>query len=131
MSEKIPERIEREMFEIRSRMEPDVVDLKKHVEPQVVAERVKKTARERFEDLKQKARERIQEALGRLRSNLEARSQELLDSGRGQLKLAEKAGKERDPAPFTDAVKSDPRPLAILAVLLAIVLLTLRRATRD
>lgn len=120
MSEKIPERIEREMFEIRSKMEPDVVDLKKHVEPQVVAERVKKTVRER-----------VQEAIGRVRANLEARAQELVASGRRQLKLAEKAGKERDPAPFTDAVKSDPRPMAILAVLLAIVLLTLRRATRD
>ena len=32
MSE-IPERIEREMFEIRSQMSPDMVDLRKHIEP--------------------------------------------------------------------------------------------------
>ena len=36
MSE-IPERIEREMFEIRSRMAPDVRDLRQHVDPKVVA----------------------------------------------------------------------------------------------
>jgi len=120
MSEKIPERIEREMFEIRSKMEPDVVDLKKHVEPQVVAERVKKTVRER-----------IQDAIQRVKANLAARGRELLDSGKRQLELAGKAGRERDPGPFTDAVKSDPRPMAILAVLLALTLLTLRKATRH
>jgi hypothetical protein len=120
MSEKIPERIEREMYEIRSKMEPDVVDLKKHVEPQVVAERVKKTVRER-----------VQDAIQRIRANLAARGRELLESGRGQLQLAKKAGQERDPGPFTDAVKSDPKPMAILAVLLAVMLLTLRRVTRD
>jgi hypothetical protein len=38
-----PERIEREMFEIRSRMSPDMTDLRKHIEAQIVAERVKQT----------------------------------------------------------------------------------------
>ena len=47
MSE-LPERIEREMFEIRSRMAPDVRDLKKHAEPQVIVKRTS-TKEERSE----------------------------------------------------------------------------------
>ncbi|MBA2375511.1 MAG: DUF3618 domain-containing protein, partial [Rubrobacter sp.] len=39
MSE-IPERIEREMFEIRNRMAPDVKDLRKHTEPQAIGKQV-------------------------------------------------------------------------------------------
>src|SRR5215203_5148369 len=42
------ERIEQEMFEIRSRMSPDINDLRKHIEPQVVAEQVKQTLRQRL-----------------------------------------------------------------------------------
>ena len=49
MSE-IPERIEREMFEIRSRMGPDVRDLKKHAEPQVIVKRTSTKVRERVRD---------------------------------------------------------------------------------
>ena len=45
-----PERIEREIFEIRNRMSGDVVDLHKHVEPQAVAEQVKQTIRQRLRD---------------------------------------------------------------------------------
>ena len=125
MSEKIPERIEREMFEIRSQMAPDMTDLRKHVEPQVVAEQVKQTIRQR-----------VKAALDRVKTTLKAKQQEIVASGKRQLSLAREAGEQRDPAPFTDAVKSDPRPLAILALLLTVTLFMARkvtggRSTRD
>ena len=44
----IPERIEREMFEIRSRMAPDVQDLKKHVEPQTVTKKLTARIKDRI-----------------------------------------------------------------------------------
>jgi hypothetical protein len=125
VSEKIPERIEREMFEIRSQMAPDMTDLRKHVEPQVVAEQVKQTIRQR-----------VKVALDRVKATLKAKQQEIVASGKRQLSLAREAGEQRDPAPFTDAVKSDPRPLAILALLLTVTLFMARkvtggRSTRD
>jgi len=125
VSEKIPQRIEREMFEIRSQMAPDMMDLRKHIEPQVVAEQVKQTIRQRVKD-----------ALDRVKANLKAKQQEIVASGKRQLSLAREAGEQRDPAPFTDAVKSDPRPLAILALLLTVTLFMARkvtggRSTRD
>jgi hypothetical protein len=125
VSEKIPERIEREMFEIRSQMAPDMTDLRKHIEPQVVAEQVKQTIRQRVKD-----------ALDRVKANLKVKQQEIVASGKRQLSLAREAGEQRDPAPFTDAVKSDPRPLAILALLLTVTLFMARkvtggRSTRD
>jgi len=125
VSEKIPQRIEREMFEIRSQMAPDMTDLRKHIEPQVVAEQVKQTIRQRVKD-----------ALDRVKANLKAKQQEIVASGKRQLSLAREAGEQRDPAPFTDAVKSDPRPLAILALLLTVTLFMARkvtggRSTRD
>ena len=113
-----PERIEREMFEIRSNMSPDVTDLRKHIEPQVVAEQVKRTIRQR-----------LQEALARIKANLKAKQQEFLDSAKHQLSLAREAGEKRDPTPLTDAVRSDPRPLALLAILLALTLLMARKMT--
>ncbi|HVF00976.1 MAG TPA: DUF3618 domain-containing protein [Rubrobacteraceae bacterium] len=117
MSER-PERIEREMFEIRSRMSPDMTDLRRHIEPQVVAEQVKRTIRQR-----------IQDAVERVKANLRAKQQELVDSAKSQFDLARKAGKNRDTAPLTDAVKSDPRPLILFSVLLAVTLLTARKIT--
>ncbi len=117
MSER-PERIEREMFEIRSRMSPDVTDLRRHIEPQVVAEQVKRTIRQR-----------IQDAVERVKANLKAKQQELVDSAKSQFDLARKAGKNRDAAPLTDAVKSDPRPLILFSVLLAVTLLMARKIT--
>ena len=118
MTQKPPERIEREMFEIRSQMEPDAQDLAKHVQPQVVAEQVKQTVRQR-----------VQDATERVKTNLKARGQELVDSGKRQANLARKAGENRDTGPFTDAVRSDPRPMVLLAVVLAIVLLIARKIT--
>lgn len=117
MSER-PERIEREMFEIRSRMSPDMTDLRRHIEPQVVAEQVKRTIRQRIHD-----------AVERVKANLRAKQQELVDSAKSQFDLARKAGKNKDTAPLTDAVKSDPRPLILFSVLLAVTLLTARKIT--
>lgn len=113
-----PERLEREMFEIRSNMSPDMTDLRKHVEPQVIAEQVKRTVRKR-----------LQEAVARAKANLKAKQQEFLDSARRQLFLARKAGENGDTAPLADAVRSDPRPLALLAILLAVTLLMARKIT--
>ena len=117
MSE-IPERIEREMFEIRSGMTSDMTDLRKHIEPQVVTERVKQTVRQR-----------LQEGVARIKANLKAKQQEFLDSAKYQLSLAREVGEKRDPSPLTDAVKSDPRPLVLLAILLAVTLLMTRKMT--
>ena len=113
-----PERIEREMFEIRARMSPDMTDLRKHMEPQVVAEQVKRTVRQR-----------LQEAVNRVKANLKAKQQELIDSAKRQVSLARKVGEDGNTAPLTDAVKSDPRPLILLAVLLVVTLLTARKLT--
>ncbi len=111
-----PERIEREMFEIRSRMSPDVTDLRKHVEPQVVAEKVKWTVRQRIKD-----------SVARVKASFRAKRQEFVDSAKRQISLAREAGEKRDPTPFTDAVRSDPRPLILLAVVVAVTLLTVRK----
>ena len=115
-----PERIEREMFEIRSRMSPDMTDLRKHVEPQVVAEKVKQTVRQRLQD-----------AVNRVKANLKAKQQEFVGSARSQLSLVRKAGGKGDTASLTEAVKSDPRPLALLAILLAVTLFTARKVTGN
>jgi Protein of unknown function (DUF3618) len=111
-----PERIEREMFEIRANMAPDMADLRKHVEPQVIAEQVKKTVRQRLQD-----------AVNRVKANLKAKQQELVDSAKRQMNLARKVGENGDTAPLTDAVRNDPRPLILLAVTLAVTLLTVRK----
>ena len=113
-----PERLEREMFEIRSNMSPDMTDLRRHMEPQVVAEQVKRTVRKR-----------LQEAVARAKANLKARQEELLDSAKRQLFLARKVGENGDTGPLTDAVKSDPRPLALLAILLVVTLMMARKIT--
>ena len=109
----LPERLEREMFEIRSRMAPDVQDLKKHTEPQVIGKQV--SAR---------VKDRIKGALTRA-------GRSLIDSTRRQVRLAREAGRERNPSTFTDAVKSDPRPLALLAIVLAITLLMARKISNG
>ena len=115
-----PERIEREMFEIRSRMSPDVTDLRRHIEPQIVAEQVKQTVRQR-----------LQEAVARVKASLKAKQEEFLDSAKHQFSVAREAGEKKDPTPLTDAVRSDPRPLALLAVLLVVTLLMVRKMTGN
>ena len=116
MSDKTPERIEREMFEIRSQMEPDAKDLAKHVQPQVIAEQVKQTARQR-----------VQGATQGVKENLKNRQQEFVDSSKRQVNLLHKAGETGETAPFEDAVRSDPRPMVLLAVVLALTMLMVRK----
>ena len=111
-----PERIEREMFEIRSRMSPDMTDLRKHIEPQVVAEQVKQTVRQR-----------LRQAVNRVKANLKVKRQEFVSSAMRQLSLARKVPENGNTAPLTDAVKTDPRPLVLLAILLAVTLLMARK----
>ena len=112
MSE-IPERIEREMFEIRSRMAPDVRDLRQHVNPKVVGKQVST-----------KLRDRVKGALSRA-------GKSLLDSARRQANLVGEAGRKRNPTALTDAVKSDPRPLILLAITLAATLMAVRKISNG
>jgi hypothetical protein len=65
--------------------------------------------------------------VNRVKANLRAKQQELVDSAKRQANLARKAGENGDTAPLTDAVKSDPRPLILLAVVVAVTLLTVRK----
>ena len=108
MSE-IPERIEREMFEIRGRMAPDVRDLKKHVEPQAVGKKIGTRIKER----------------------VRAAGKSLVESARRQARMVGEAGRDRNPSPLTDAVKSDPRPLVLIAIFLAVVTLTARKISNG
>ncbi len=112
MSE-IPERIEREMFEIRSRMAPDVRDLRQHVDPKVVGKQVGMRIRER------------------IRGALTGMARGLLDSAKRQADAVREAGRKRNPSAFTDAVKSDPRPLILLAVALAATLMAARKISNG
>ena len=74
MSEKIPERIEREMFEIRSRMAPDMTDLRKHLQSPVVTKQVTGTIRQR-----------LRLAAVRSKASLKAKQQEFADSVKSSL----------------------------------------------
>lgn len=112
MSE-IPERIEREMFEIRSRMAPDVRDLKQHTRPQVIGKQVSG-----------KVKQSVMGALSRL-------GKSIVDSAKRQVRMVGEAGRKRNPAPFTDAVKSDPRPMILLALIVAVTLMTARKLSNG
>lgn len=101
----VPERMEREMFEIRSKMAPDVRDLKQHVSPQAVGK---------------KAKNRIQDSLVGF-------GRGLLGSAKYQAVKVREAGEKRDPSTLTNAVKSDPKPMILLAVVLAVTLLMGRK----
>jgi hypothetical protein len=105
----IPERIEREMFEIRSRMAPDVQDLRQHVNPKVVSKQ-----------LSTKIRDRIRETASRA-------GRSLLDSARRQANAFGEVRRKGDPSALTDAGKSDPRPLILLAIALAATLMAARK----
>jgi hypothetical protein len=105
----IPERIEREMFEIRSRMAPDVRDLKKHVEPKAVTKKV----------------------TTRIKDRVRNAGKSLVASVKRQANMVGEAGRKKNPAPLTDAVKSDPRPLALLAITLFITLLMARKISNG
>jgi Protein of unknown function (DUF3618) len=109
----IPERIEREMFEIRSRMAPDVRDLRQHVDPKVVSKQ-----------LGARIKERVRGALTGLGKGLR-------DSASRQIDAIREAGRKGNPSAFTDAVKSDPRPLILLAVALAATLMAARKISNG
>jgi len=72
-----PERIEREMFEIRRGMSADVEDLRQHVESHVVAEQVRRSVGQR-----------LRQAAERGKANLKAKQQDLADSAKSSLSLA-------------------------------------------
>ena len=72
-----PERIEREMSEIRSRMSSDINDLRKHLESQIVAEQVKQTIRQR-----------LGQVADRGKANLRAKQQDLAYAAKRSLSLA-------------------------------------------
>ena len=112
MSE-IPERIEREMFEIRSRMAPDVRDLRQHVDPKVVSKQLGARIKER------------------VRGALTGAGRSFLDSARRQAESIREAGRKRNPSAFADAVKSDPRPMILLALVLAATLMTARKISNG
>ena len=81
-----PERLEREMFEIRSRMSPDINDLRKRLESQGVADQVKRTIGQR-----------LGQAADRGRANLKAKQQEAANSTRrslSQLRRKVSSGRE-------------------------------------
>ncbi len=112
MSE-IPERIEREMFEIRNRMAPDVKDFRKNTEPKVIGKQVGDKVK------------------GRVKDTLSRFGKSVADSAKRQFHSAQEAGRKRNPSKFTDEVKSDPRPMAILAVILAITVLAARKLSNG
>ncbi|QIN84895.1 DUF3618 domain-containing protein [Rubrobacter tropicus] len=105
----IPERIEREMFEIRSRMAPDVRDLKQHVEPKAVTRKL----------------------TARIKDRVRSAGKNLVESVKRQANMVGEAGRKKSPAPLTDAVKSDPRPLVLLVITLFITLLAARKISNG
>ncbi len=109
----IPERIEREMFEIRSRMAADVRDLRQHVDPRVVTKQLSTRIKER------------------IRGALAGAGESLLDSARRQVDAIREAGQKGNPSAFTDAVRRDPRPMIVLAVALAATLMAARRISNG
>lgn len=117
MAQRPPEHIEREMFEIRTRLDPDMSDLRKHLQPAVIADQAKKTVRER-----------IKAVLDRGKGRLQNQQREIKDSAEFQYSLARRATQDHDTAPLSDAVRSDPRPLVLLAVALTVLLTLTRRA---
>ena len=72
-----PERIEREIAEIRNRMSPDIKDLRKHIEAQIVVEQVKQTIGQR-----------LRQAADRGKENLKVKQQELAYSAKSSLSMA-------------------------------------------
>jgi hypothetical protein len=80
----IQERIEREMFEIRSRMSSDMKDLREHLEFQIVAQQAKQTIRQR-----------LRQAAEHGKANLTAKQQDLAYSAKRPLSLVCKISKGR------------------------------------
>jgi hypothetical protein len=94
-------------------MAPDVRDLRQHVDPKVVSKQ-----------LSTRIKDRIRGALTRVAGGF-------LDSARRQIGLAREASTKGNPSALTDAVKSDPRPLILLAVALAATLMAARKISNG
>jgi hypothetical protein len=101
------------MFEIRSRMAPDVRDLRQHVDPKVVGKQVSTKVRDR------------------IKGAVTGAGKSLLDSVGRQANALGEARRKRNPSAITDAVKSDPRPLILLAIALTATLLAARRISNG
>jgi len=119
MTQRPPEHIEREMFEIRTSLDPGMADLRKHLQPAVIAEQAKKTARDRLKAI-----------LDRAKGKLDHQRREIRDSAGFQYSLARKAAADRDAGPLADAVRNDPRPAILLVIALVPVLTTLVSLSR-
>jgi hypothetical protein len=72
-----PERIEREMLEIRRRMSADVQDLRQHIELHILAEQARRSVGQH-----------LRQAAERGKANLKAKQQDLADSAKSSLSLA-------------------------------------------
>ena len=101
------------MFEIRSRMAPDVRDLRQHVDPKVVSKQVSTKVRDR------------------IKGAITGAGKSLLDSARRQVDALGEARRKRNPSALTDAVKSDPRPMILLAIAIAATLLAARKISNG
>jgi hypothetical protein len=101
------------MFEIRNRMAPDVKDLRTNTEPKVIGKQVG-----------DKVKTRVKDTLSNLGKSLAA-------SAKKQLHSAQEAGRKRNPSKFTNEVKSDPRPMVLLAVFLAITVMAARKISHG
>ncbi len=101
------------MFELRNRMAPDVKDLREHTQPAVIGKQVGDTVKSK-----------VKTALSNLGKSLAA-------SAKKQLHSAQEAGRKRNPSKFTNEVKSDPRPMVLLAVFLAITVMAARKISNG
>jgi hypothetical protein len=101
------------MFEIRSRMAPDMKDLKKHTEPQAIGKQVGNTLKTR------------------LKGALTSLGRNLVASAQRQAKTIGEGISNRDPSRVTNAVKSDPKPLILLAVTIALSLMMVRKISNG
>lgn len=90
-------------------MAPDVRDLKQHVAPQVVSKKL----------------------VARVKGRISNAGKSLVASVKRQASMVGEAGRKKSPAPLTDAVKSDPRPLVLLAVSLVITLMMARKLSNG
>lgn len=126
---KTPEHIEREMFEIRTRMAPNIADLQHNIQPAVVKEKVKRNLMQRLQALLSSAKAMLRHKQEELQQTAGRQFHEIQKAAEEQFGLVQEAGKTRNPSLVTDAVKSDPRPLAALAFILAVVIFLVRSLT--
>ncbi len=101
------------MFEIRSRMAPDVQDFRQHVNPKVVGKQVSTKLKDR------------------VKGAITGAGRSLIESARRQVNAVSEARRKRDPSTLTDAVRSDPRPLILLAIALTATLMAARKISNE